>query len=116
MSRTRRTAALAAMTVTGTLLAGCAGGPGGGGGKISDGKVVLAVLNDQSGVYSDISGKATIQSVNLAIADYKAKYGSKAVAKDIEVMPSRWRSSSTATRSPSPIRAASGCATTRSCC
>jgi branched-chain amino acid transport system substrate-binding protein len=74
------------MTVTGTLLAGCAGGPGGGGGKISDGKIVLAVLNDQSGVYSDISGKASIQSVNLAIADYKAKYGSKAVAKDIEVV------------------------------
>ena len=38
-----------------SLLAACgggAGGPAGGGGKISDDKIVLGVLNDQSGVYS----------------------------------------------------------------
>jgi branched-chain amino acid transport system substrate-binding protein len=78
-----RTAALAAGAAL--LAAGCNGGPGGGGGKISGGKVELAVLNDQSGVYADVSGKASIEAVKMAIADFKAKYGDKAVAKKIEV-------------------------------
>lgn len=78
-----RTAALAAGMAL--LAAGCNGGPGGGGGKISDGKIELAVLNDQSGVYADSSGKATVEAVKMAVADFKAKYGDKAVAKKIEV-------------------------------
>ncbi|MGI8332877.1 ABC transporter substrate-binding protein [Actinomadura scrupuli] len=78
-----RTAVLA---VTGALLAGCAGGPGGGGGKISDGKVVLGVLNDQSAIYADLSGKGSVEAVKMAVADYKAKYGDKAVAKTIDVL------------------------------
>jgi branched-chain amino acid transport system substrate-binding protein len=86
MSRTGRTAAMAVLTVTGTLLAGCAGGPGGGGGKLSDDKIVLAVLNDQSGVYADVSGKASVESVKMAVADFQAKYGDKAVTKNIEVV------------------------------
>jgi branched-chain amino acid transport system substrate-binding protein len=73
------------LAAAGLLLAGCGGGPGGGGGKISDGKVVLAVLNDQSGVYADTSGRATIEAVKMAVADYQAKYGDKAVAKKLEV-------------------------------
>ncbi len=83
MKRFGRTAALAAGMAL--LATGCNGGPGGGGGKISDGKVELAVLNDQSGVYADLSGKASVEAVKMAIADYKAKYGDKAVAKKIEV-------------------------------
>jgi branched-chain amino acid transport system substrate-binding protein len=78
-----RTAVLA---VTGALLAACAGGPGGGGGKISDGKVVLGVLNDQSAIYADLSGKGSVEAVKMAVADYKAKYGDKAVAKKIDVL------------------------------
>jgi branched-chain amino acid transport system substrate-binding protein len=78
-----RAAALAAGAAL--LAAGCNGGPGGGGGKISGGKIELAVLNDQSGVYADVSGKASIEAVKMAIADFKAKYGDKAVAKKIEV-------------------------------
>jgi branched-chain amino acid transport system substrate-binding protein len=78
-----RTAALAAGVAL--LAAGCNGGPGGGGGKISDGKLEIAVLNDQSGVYADLSGKASVEAVKMAIADFKAKYGDKAVAKKIEV-------------------------------
>jgi branched-chain amino acid transport system substrate-binding protein len=78
-----RAAALAAGAAL--LAAGCNGGPGGGGGKISDGKIELAVLNDQSGVYADVSGKATVEAVKMAVADFKAKYGDKAVAKKIEV-------------------------------
>jgi branched-chain amino acid transport system substrate-binding protein len=79
-----RTAALA--TGAALLAAGCNGGPGGGGGKISDGKVQLAVLNDQSGVYADLSGKNSVEAVKMAIADFTAKYGAKAVAKKIEVV------------------------------
>jgi branched-chain amino acid transport system substrate-binding protein len=83
MRSTQRTAALIAGAAL--LAAACNGGPGGGGGKISDGKVELAVLNDQSGVYADVSGKASIEAVKMAVADYQAKYGDKAVAKKIEV-------------------------------
>jgi branched-chain amino acid transport system substrate-binding protein len=73
------------LAAAGLLLAGCGGGPGGGGGKISDGKVLLAVLNDQSGIYADTSGRATIEAVKMAVGDYRAKYADKAVAEKIEV-------------------------------
>lgn len=78
-----RTAAVAAVAA---VLAGCAGGPGGGGGKISDGKLVLAVLNDQSAIYADLSGKGSVTAVQMAVADFQAKYGDKAVTKKIEVI------------------------------
>jgi branched-chain amino acid transport system substrate-binding protein len=74
------------LAAAGVLLAGCAGGPGGGGGKISDGKVVLAGLNDQSAIYADLSGRNSIEAVRMAVADYKAKYGDKAAAKEVEVV------------------------------
>ncbi|NBE97761.1 ABC transporter substrate-binding protein [Nonomuraea sp. KC401] len=73
------------LAATGLLLAGCGGGPGGGDEKISDGKVVLAVLNDQSGIYADTSGRQTIEAVKMAVTDFQAKYGDKAVSKTIEV-------------------------------
>jgi branched-chain amino acid transport system substrate-binding protein len=76
----------AALATAGALLAGCAGGPGGGGGAISDDKVVLAVLTDQSGVYADLSGKNAVEAVRMAVADFKAKYGDKAVTENIEVI------------------------------
>lgn len=64
---------------------GGAGGPGGDDSALSDGKVVLAVLNDQSGVYKDLSGPNSVKAVEMAIADYKEKYGDDAVAQEIEV-------------------------------
>ncbi|MEV5826215.1 ABC transporter substrate-binding protein [Spirillospora sp. NPDC052242] len=77
----------AALAAAGALLAGCgAGGPGGGGGKISDDKIVLAVLTDQSGVYADLSGENAVKAVEMAVADFKKKYGDKAVATEIEVV------------------------------
>jgi branched-chain amino acid transport system substrate-binding protein len=77
-----------AIAISGSLvLAACgAGGPSGGGGKISDDKVVLGLLNDQSGVYKDLSGPNSKVAIQMAIDDYKAKYGDKAVAKTIEVV------------------------------
>jgi len=84
----RKSLAVTATAVTGSLvLAACGGGgPASAGGKISDGKVVLGLLNDQSGVYKDLSGPNSKVAIEMAVADYKAKYGDKAVAKDIEVV------------------------------
>ncbi|GAB1642255.1 ABC transporter substrate-binding protein [Krasilnikovia sp. MM14-A1259] len=86
MRKTMR--ALCAASAAAVLLAaGCGrGGPGGGDEKISSGKIVLAVLNDQSGVYADLSGKNSVEAVRLAVADFQAKYGDRAVTKDIEVI------------------------------
>jgi branched-chain amino acid transport system substrate-binding protein len=85
----KTTRALTAALAAGTLLvAGCGrGGPGGdAGATVSDDKIVLAVLNDQSGVYADLSGKNSVEAVKLAVADFQAKYGDKAVSANIEVV------------------------------
>ena len=63
-----------------------AAAPSAAGGKISDDKVVLGLLNDQSGVYKDLSGPNSKVAIEMAVADYKAKYGDKAVAKTIEIV------------------------------
>jgi len=78
----------AALAGGGLLLAGCGrGGPGGGdAAKVSDDKIVLAVLNDQSGVYADLSGKNSVEAVRMAVADFTAKYGDRAISSDIEVV------------------------------
>jgi branched-chain amino acid transport system substrate-binding protein len=76
----------AAVATAAMLLAACGGGPGGGGGKISDDKLVLAVLNDQSGVYADLSGKGSVEAVKMAVADFKKKYGDKVLTDNIEVV------------------------------
>jgi branched-chain amino acid transport system substrate-binding protein len=69
------------------LLAACSqGGPASAGGEFTDDKVVIGVLNDQSGVYKDLSGPNSVKAVEMAIADYKAKYGDKAVVDTIEVV------------------------------
>jgi branched-chain amino acid transport system substrate-binding protein len=76
-----------AVAVTGVLMLGACGGggPGGSDGDFTDGKLVLAVLNDQSGVYKDASGPNSVKAVKMAVADYKKKHGDKAVVDDIEV-------------------------------
>ena len=85
--RSRKPAVLVAAAVCGCLaLAGCGGGPSAAAGKFSDGKVVIGLLNDQSGVYKDVSGPNSKVAIQMAIDDYKAKYGAKAVAKTIEIV------------------------------
>ena len=69
----------------------CGGGTSTSGGaatavKLTDGKVVIGVINDQSGVYADLSGKNAVEAVNMAIADFKAKYGDNALGGPIEVI------------------------------
>jgi branched-chain amino acid transport system substrate-binding protein len=85
MTDKRLRAGASAMTAL-LLLGACGGGgPGSSGGKFSDGKLVLAVLNDQSGVYKDASGPNSVKAVKMAVADYLKKYGDSAVVKKIEV-------------------------------
>jgi branched-chain amino acid transport system substrate-binding protein len=79
-------AAVTAAALAGSLAACGSGGPSGGGGKISDDKIVLGVISDMSGVYSDLAGKNSVEAVKMAVADFKKKYGDKAVTKDIEVI------------------------------
>jgi branched-chain amino acid transport system substrate-binding protein len=72
-----------------SLLAACGGGAGGpssGGGKVSDDKIVLGVINDQTGIYSELSGPNGVKAVQMAVDDFKAKHGDDAVSKNIEVV------------------------------
>ncbi|MFG1607661.1 ABC transporter substrate-binding protein [Actinoplanes sp. NPDC049265] len=83
---TRRLRAGASALTALLLLGACGGGgPGGSGGDFSGDKLVLAVVNDQSGIYKDASGPNSVKAVKMAVADYQKKYGDKAVVKKIEV-------------------------------
>ncbi len=84
----RNTAAKVAVASAGAmLLAACGqGGPGADEGAISDDSIVLAVLNDQSGVYKDLSGPNSVKAVEMAIADFKKEHGDDAVTDNIEVV------------------------------
>ena len=70
--------------------AACGGGTTTGGGasavKLANGKVVIGVINDQSGVYADLSGKNAVEAVQMAIDDFKAKYGENALGGPISVI------------------------------
>ena len=83
----KRLVATAVVSSAALLLSACgAGGPGGGDEEFTDGKVTLAVLNDQSGVYKDLSGPNSVKAVEMAVADFKEKYGEEAVVDEIEVV------------------------------
>jgi branched-chain amino acid transport system substrate-binding protein len=87
MKRRSTLAAVAAATSL-ALVAGCSGGgPSGSGGKIgNNGKIVLGVLTDESGPYAQLAGKGSVEAVKMAVEDFKAKYGSKAVTSKIDVV------------------------------
>src|SRR5918911_755128 len=82
----RKFAAIAAVASVGLLVTACGGGPKESGGKLTDGKIVLGVLNDQSGGYAQLSGKGSVEAVKMAIEDFKARYGDKAITQDITVV------------------------------
>lgn len=54
--------------------------------RLTDGKVVLGVINDQSLIYADLSGKNTTKAVQMAVDDFKAKHGANALGGPIEVI------------------------------
>jgi len=88
MGHTWSKAAVATATVVaGSLLAGCGGGgPGSGGGKISDDGITLGVLTDLSGVYAELAGEDAVTAVEMAVADFEKKHGDDAVTDDIDVI------------------------------
>ena len=78
MSGRNKVAGSVAIAASASLaLAACGGGAGGpqsgGDAKLSNDKVVIGLLNDQSGVYKDLSGPNSKVAIEMAIADYKAK-------------------------------------------
>jgi branched-chain amino acid transport system substrate-binding protein len=77
---------LATLLVAAACGAGGTPGPAAPAVKLTDGKLVIGVINDQSGVYADLSGKNAVEAVNMAIADFKAKYGENALGGPIEVI------------------------------
>lgn len=87
MAHTRR-----GLVVTGSIaatalaLTGCAGGPAPvTESELSDDKVVIGLLNDQSGVYKDLSGPNSKVAIEMAIEDYLAEYGDEAVVKEDQI-------------------------------
>ncbi len=83
---TKLAAGTSALLSGALLLSACGGGgPSASGGDFTDDKIVLAVLNDQSGVYKDLSGPNSVKAVKMAVADFQAKHGEDAVVSDIEV-------------------------------
>lgn len=54
--------------------------------KLTNGKVVLGVINDQSGPYSGATGKRNVEAVKMAVEDFKAKYGDNALGGPISVI------------------------------
>lgn len=88
---------LTAASVTGAVtlsfvLAACGGpgGPGGGGDAsgLSDDKIVIGVLNDQTAAYKDLSGPNSVTAVKMAVEDWKKAHGDDAVTTDVEVISS----------------------------
>ena len=79
-------AGVAALASGALVLSACGGGgPSASEGEFTDDKIVLAVLNDQSGVYKDLSGPNSVVAVEMAVADFQEKYGDDAVVDEIEV-------------------------------
>ena len=89
-SPSTRTTIIALAAVGSLGLAACSGSGGGpqsgGSSSLSNDKIVIGLLNDQSGVYKDLSGPNSAVAIQMAIDDYKAKYGDKTVAKTIEIV------------------------------
>ncbi len=54
--------------------------------KLTDGKLVIAIINDQSLVYADLGGKNVVESVKMAVEDFKAKYGENALGGSVEIL------------------------------
>jgi branched-chain amino acid transport system substrate-binding protein len=54
--------------------------------RLAHGKIVLGVINDQSGVYADATGKNGAEAARMAAEDFVKKYGPNAVGGPIEVI------------------------------
>ncbi|WP_434457607.1 ABC transporter substrate-binding protein [Stutzerimonas urumqiensis] len=70
----KRSAIAMAVLAAATLPAGAA--------EISDGKVKIGILNDQSGVYADFGGKWSVEAARMAAEDF----GGKVLGAPIEII------------------------------
>lgn len=87
MAHTRRGLVVTGFAAaTALALTGCAGGPAPAAeSDLSDDKVVIGLLNDQSGVYKDLSGPNSKVAIEMAIEDYFAEYGDQAVVTEEQI-------------------------------
>jgi branched-chain amino acid transport system substrate-binding protein len=78
----------AALLCAALLVLGVAGYPAAGQGtvRLTHGKMVIAVVNDQSGVYADISGKMGVEAVKMAVEDFQKKYGASGLGGMVDVL------------------------------
>lgn len=54
--------------------------------RLSDARIVIAVLNDQSGIYAEFGGKNAVEAVRMAAEDFESRYGKGALGAPIEVL------------------------------
>jgi branched-chain amino acid transport system substrate-binding protein len=83
----RANVGVVAASVAVLLVAGCGGGGPqvSGSSKLTDDKIVLGVLTDESGVYAELSGVNSVKAVEMAVADFKAKHVYDAITSNIVV-------------------------------
>jgi branched-chain amino acid transport system substrate-binding protein len=70
------------------LVLGVSGYPAAGQGtvRLTHGKMVIAVINDQSGVYADLGGKNGVEAVKMAVEDFQKKYGASSLGGTVDVL------------------------------
>ncbi len=54
--------------------------------RLMRGKIVIGIINDQSGVYADLGGKNAVEGARMAVEDFRKKYGANALSGPIEVI------------------------------
>ncbi len=54
--------------------------------KLTTGKMVLGVITDESGPYAELAGKNSVAAVQMAVDDFKAKYGDNVFGGPITVI------------------------------
>ena len=54
--------------------------------RLTDNKIVLGVINDQSQIYADIGGKNGVKAVEMAVTDFETQYGKGSIGGPIEVI------------------------------
>jgi len=85
-SNTAAPAATSAPVTAATAAVAATSAPAAAAPKLANGKIVIGVINDQSGVYADLGGKNVVEAVKMAIEDYQAKYGANALGGPVEVI------------------------------
>ncbi|HEY9473740.1 MAG TPA: ABC transporter substrate-binding protein [Mycobacteriales bacterium] len=82
-----RVTVASATVLAGILVAGCGGGgPSSTSDKVTDNKIVIGVLTDLSGVYSELAGENSVTAAKMAVEDFKKRHASDAVTTNIEVV------------------------------